>query len=135
MSSTQSKPDVNTAMNDMLHGVSEWNTSDLEIFLQQIAHLLATRKAPGLAKREAALLLKIGEGYPRELSSKYNALESKLQDGVISPAEHLELIALTDRMEELDAERLKYLLELAQLRNISLDMLLRQLGLNCTTQM
>jgi hypothetical protein len=75
----------------------------------------------------------VNTGYPRELSSKYNALESKQQDGTISPAEHLELIALTDRMEELDAQRLKYLMELAQLRNISLDMLLRQLGLNRTT--
>ncbi|MCC6724710.1 MAG: STAS/SEC14 domain-containing protein [Saprospiraceae bacterium] len=123
------QPGARAAMNEILHGVSELDTPDLENFFHQVAHLLAKRKAPSLAKREAELLLKISEGYPVELRKKYDALASKMQDKTISPDEHREILNLTDRMEALDAKRLELLLELAQLRNISLDQLLSQLGL------
>ena len=129
MTTIQAQPGASAAMNDILHGVSEWDTPDLENFFHQVAHLLAKRRAPSLAKREAELLLKINEGYPVELRKKYEALAGKMQHKTISPTEHREILTLTDRMEALDAKRLEFLLELAQLRNISLDLLLRQLGL------
>jgi hypothetical protein len=40
-----------------------------------------------------------------------------------------ELIKLTNQVEMFDAERLKHLIELAHLRDVPLDDLIRQLGI------
>ncbi|MGH9938386.1 MAG: STAS/SEC14 domain-containing protein, partial [Blastocatellia bacterium] len=53
----------------------------------------------------------------------------KRQSYTITEAELQELRQLTDQIEKSDAERLKNLIELAHLRHVPLDDLIRQLGL------
>jgi hypothetical protein len=48
----------------------------------------------------------------------------------LTPAEHQELLNLTDAIEQFDADRLQHLLELAQLRQISLPELLDRLNIS-----
>jgi hypothetical protein len=50
-------------------------------------------------------------------------------DETLTPDEQQELIELSDQIEFADAERLKHLILLAQLRNTTVDSLMDQLGL------
>ena len=66
---------------------------------------------------------------PSEVRQRYTELNDKLHDETIAPEEYQELLTLIDQIELADAERLRYLIELAQLRNISVDVLMDQLGI------
>ncbi|MDZ7364141.1 MAG: hypothetical protein ONB46_26020 [candidate division KSB1 bacterium] len=54
-------------------------------------------------------------------------MNAKLHEETIAPEEHQELLQLIDRIELADAERLQHLIELARIRNVSVDMLMNQL--------
>lgn len=84
---------------------------------------------PSHEQRELILLQKINLGLPHELWERYAALKQKRQEETLLPEEQEELIAISDRIEEANAQRMPYLIELAQLRKVSLNTLLQQLGL------
>jgi hypothetical protein len=77
---------------------------------------------------ENILLQKIAQTLPTAIQQRYNDLRAKLQAETLTTAEHQELLNLTDTIEQFDANRLQHLLELAQLRQISLPELLDSLG-------
>jgi predicted alpha/beta-fold hydrolase len=77
---------------------------------------------------ENILLQKIAQTLPTTIQQRYNDLRAKLQAETLTPTEHQELLNLTDTIEQFDADRLQHLLELAQLRQISLPELLDSLG-------
>ena len=60
---------------------------------------------------------------------RYLILAEKLENETISADEHLEFIALTEKDEELRNARLKYLIELAQLKDVGVLELMEQMGL------
>lgn len=122
--------EINIQMDEVLDGVSKLDTPELEQFFNQVSILLAQRKAPHLSPQEATLLQKINQGLPETLLQRYGKLTEKLRTETISTAEHQELNRLIDQIELADAERLQYLIELAQLRGISLDELMAQLGIS-----
>lgn len=80
-------------------------------------------------QRELVLLKKINLGIPTETWERYNDLIEKRQEELISPEELEELIEITTRIEAANAERMPYLVELAQLRQVSLETVFQQLGL------
>lgn len=80
--------------------------------------------------RESELLQQINQGLPAKLQQHYDELTAKLQAETISPTEHQMLLALIDQIELTNAERMKALIELAQLRNVSLEALMNQLGIH-----
>jgi hypothetical protein len=55
-----------------------------------------------------------------------------LHDDTITPQEHEELLVFIDRIELADAERMQHLIALAQLRGVSVDTLMEQLGIRRT---
>ena len=57
----------------------------------------------------------------------------KLYDKTIAPDEHQELLSLIDQIENADAERLRCLIELAQMRNVSVDALMDQIQIRRVT--
>jgi hypothetical protein len=75
------------------------------------------------------LLLKINQPVPADLQRRYEELIARRDERTLSPEEHQELLRLTDQVELLEAERVRHLIELAGLRKVSLDDLMRQLGL------
>ncbi len=77
---------------------------------------------------ENILLQKIAQTLPTAIQQRYNDLHAKLQAETLTTAEHQELLNLTDTIKQFDADRLQHLLELAQLRQISLPKLLDSLG-------
>ena len=84
---------------------------------------------PTVQEREAALLCKINRGVAPAVRQRYTELHAKLLDETLDDEEHNELLSLVEIIEKADADRLRYLLELAQLRSTTLDVLMDQLGI------
>lgn len=121
---------VDLGLEDILNGISELETKDLEKFMQCIGHLIARRKVAHLPERESQLLMKINKAIPATLQKRYEDLLTKNRAETITPLEHEELLKIIDKVEIKNAERLENLIELSRIRNISLDVLMRQLHLN-----
>ncbi len=130
MTTVELKPDVKYDIEEVLSGVSKLDTPALENFLQEVAHLLARRKAKMLSKRETELLTQVSEALlPTTLQKRYDSLYQKLRSEKISEAEHTELKQLSKQLEGNAAKRMRSMIELAALRKISLDELMEQLGI------
>lgn len=84
----------------------------------------------GLPAAEADLLQRINAGPTEEVWRRYHALVAKRRAETLSPAEHAELIELSDWIEEANAQRIGHLVELARLRGQSLSTLMAQLGIS-----
>jgi hypothetical protein len=121
---------VDLGLDDILTGISELDTKDLEKFMQKIGHLIARRKVAHLPERESQLLMKINKAIPATLQNRYNYLLSKNREETITPLEHQELLKVIEKVETKNAERLENLIELSRIRNMSMDALMRQLHLN-----
>ncbi|MEZ4830367.1 MAG: STAS/SEC14 domain-containing protein [Bacteroidia bacterium] len=131
MSSIEIKSALRVRLEEVLDGVSNLETPDLEKFLAEVAHLLVQRKVKTLPGREAELLLKINQRLLDEKSQDlYKNLYQKLHDESITAEEHNALMKLIQIREEKGVERMACLIELAQLRKISLKELMKQLGIH-----
>ncbi|NEQ25829.1 MAG: STAS/SEC14 domain-containing protein [Microcoleus sp. SIO2G3] len=82
-----------------------------------------------LPPSEAELISQIRQALLPDIEERYRELREKLQAEMLSVAEHQELLALTDTIEQADANRLQRLITLAQMRQVSLPDLMDQLGL------
>ncbi len=112
---------------DLLKAVAQLSSSELEQFMSLALVLRARRKAPSLPRSESELLLKINRGLPVNVQQRFDALIIKREAEILSAEEHNELLSLTQEVEALQVERLKYLSELAQLRKTSLSKLMDEL--------
>lgn len=81
-----------------------------------------------LSHAEIELLQAISHGISLNVQQRYVELHAKLLDETLSEEEHNELLSLVEIIEKADADRLKHLLELAQLRSTTLDALMDQLA-------
>lgn len=129
MSTVQIVSEVKIDLDKVLDGMAQLELTELERVAFHVNSLVARRKAPSLPRREAELLQQINDGLPATVRERYKVLHEKLLDETITPEEHQEFGALVDQIEQVDAERLQHLIELAQLRNVSLDTLMEQLGI------
>jgi hypothetical protein len=120
-------------LDEVLQGLARLGAKELEQFIDKVIALQAQRRAPNLSKDETELLQQINHGLPADVRQRYDALNAKLHDETITPQEHEELLALIDRIELADAERMQRLVALAQLRGVSVDTLMEQLGIRRTT--
>jgi len=120
-------------LDEVLHGLAQLGTQELEQFIDKILALQAQRRAPSLPKDETELIQQIHCGLPADIRQRYDALNAKLHDETITPEEHEELLRLIDRIELADAERMQRLVALAQLRGVSVDTLMEQLGIRRVT--
>ncbi|MEW5986222.1 MAG: STAS/SEC14 domain-containing protein [Chloroflexota bacterium] len=120
---TQVSPD------ELLHGVEQLSLPDLEQFVWRVLALQAQRKAPGLPHNETELLLKINRGLPAEMQRRYDELVARRKAETITPDELQELLRLVDHIEKSDVQRVKHLVELANLRGISMSQLMQELNI------
>ncbi|HEX3552938.1 MAG TPA: hypothetical protein VIA62_06885 [Thermoanaerobaculia bacterium] len=85
--------------------------------------------APRLAAKEAALLQAINRGFSSETWQRYTALKAKRQAETLTPQEQAELITLSDKIEETNVQRMENVIQLARLRQTSVDALMDDLGI------
>jgi hypothetical protein len=79
------------------------------------------------SKTEADLLWSINKGLPLKTQKRYDSLLQKRCAETLTETEYAELLDLTEQKEALQGERLKSMIELAKLRNITLSELADQL--------
>lgn len=130
MSSIRVNSQVDLGINDILRGISQLKTEELESFLVEVSQLLARRKAGSASDRESELMLIINQGLPEEKQVRYQVLNAKLRESSLSEAERAELMGLTDQLEINNAARLEAIAELASLRSVPFATLIHQLGLS-----
>jgi len=122
--------EVKVGLDEILHGIGNLETHDLEKFMTQVSNLIAQRKAPNLSKEETELLLKINKGLSKTDSEKYISLGAKLQAETITAQKQKEYSKLVEKAEIADVKRLEHLVALAGIRGVGLDELMQQLNLN-----
>lgn len=88
-----------------------------------------TSAVPSLPSAEARLLQQINQGLSADEWQRYNALITRRQAEMLRPDEQSELVALSDRLEELNTMRVQALVDLARVRRIPLQDLMRALGI------
>jgi hypothetical protein len=89
----------------------------------------ATTQPPQFSAHESRLLLTINRGLNAQQCQRITELTDKMEYASITDAEHAELMRLSQAAEKLHAARLKAMIKLAELRGISFDELLKQLGI------
>ncbi len=129
MASVQIHSEIQLDIKQLLVGVAQLETPELEQFLASVSLLLSNRKESTSLSSETDLLQSINQGLPAGTQQRYDALQSKLRSQTLTPEEHQELLSLVDVVERSEAERLQNLIELSQLRKVSLDDLLKQLDI------
>lgn len=123
------KIEAQLSKKDLLQAAQQLSSAELEQFVREILAISAQRKAPSLSHDESELLLKINRDLEREIQQRYEVLIEKRQEKTLTGKEHKELLNLTHKVEQHQATRLKYLSQLAQLRQVSLSKLVEQLGI------
>ncbi len=118
------------SLDDLLGGVAQLDAPELERFVSQVLTLRAKRIAPSLPREEAKLLEKINQGLPTDVQQRYDELTAKRKADTLTAEQHQELLALIDRIERADAERVQAMIKLAQLRNVSVMTLKTQLDIH-----
>ncbi|HUE74625.1 MAG TPA: hypothetical protein VMP01_27405 [Pirellulaceae bacterium] len=111
----------------LLDAVGKLPPDELNAFVEQVIRLRAQTIAPSLGCRESELMQLINAGLPSPEAARYQELKERRDAELLTPREHAELLELSDRIEELNADRIAALAELAQLRGVSLRQLMDQL--------
>ncbi len=117
------------SFDELLKGVAQLDVPELERFVSRVLVLRAQRLAPSLAKEESRLLEKINQGLSPAAQKRYEELTAKGRAEELTSGEHQELLERIDGIELADAERLRALAALAQLRDVSVDALMADLGI------
>jgi hypothetical protein len=116
-------------LDQLILGLAQLETSEIEACIEQVSLLLAQRKAPSLSGEETRLLKQINRTLPSEIEERHSALQEKVHEESITPTEYAELMALIPIVEQADVERLEALLALSEIRQVSLPDLMEQLGI------
>jgi hypothetical protein len=123
---------MNSSVATLFHEAERLDNRSLDAFINNILSLRVQRKTSDKQKEEAILLQKINKSLSIDQIERFRALNEKRLDNNISEQEHLELGVLIEKIEKLNVTRLKYLIALAQLSNITVRELMQQLGINTT---
>lgn len=117
------------SVTELLDNASRLETGEFDVFFREMLSLRAKRVASVLPLKESDLLQKIYLKLPAHIQQRYDSLTAKRQDETILPEEYAELMELVPLVEKHNVQRLKYIVELSQLRNLTPQELMKQLGL------
>ncbi len=124
----QIQPQLDTKA--FLVGASGMDVQDLEAFVRELNGVIFQKKTSDKDYRQRELLRGINQAVlPQEKRSQYWKLAEKMEAETLSDAEQQTFLKLVEEEETLRNERVKMMLELAQLRNISLNQLMLEMGL------
>jgi DNA repair photolyase len=101
----------------------------VEEYLRRVSATNAAQVGLHLSKAEAKLLQEINQGLPESIWRRYHELVGKRREGTLTDDEYEELKSLTDDVELAHARRMEKLADLARLRQVPLDDLMAELGL------
>ena len=120
-----------TNIKSLIGGFTNMPLQDLESFIKELNALAIRKRTADKGKTDKSLLLKINRAIlPEETMERYTFLQEKMEVENLSDSEYQELLNLVNQEEKLRNKRFQYLVELSQLRTISLTELMSRLGLN-----
>ncbi len=93
---------------------------EVEDYVNKLIEEKVAEKA-AVALEEDELLQKINQGLSATVWERFHALVAKRDNYTLTEEEYQELNAISDRIETAHAERMKYVVQLAQLRAVGLD--------------
>lgn len=114
---------------DFVHGIDCLPASELEKVFEHILALRARSKVKNLSAQESQLLQQINQPVPQPLQQRFDQLREKKHSYFLTEAEQQEYLWVIEQIEQCDAERLEYLIDLAKLRRIPLRQLMQDLGI------
>ena len=121
-----------TTVEQKIRKEADTNGLSLDIYLLRLLQQ-ATKKSQKQSHSkqflESELLKKINLDISEEEWTSYRYLIGLMRAENITPQEQGTLINLGDKIEIANAERVKYLFELAELRGISVETLMKNLGI------
>jgi hypothetical protein len=101
-----------------------------ESLLQAESLLVQLNPAIGLvdhrSNEEAPLLEIIHRRLRPQEQARLNALRQRLADETITETEHQELLAFIDPIEQMDADRVEAMIQLAKLRQVDLNTIIQE---------
>ncbi len=114
----------------LLRDADRMPVNELERFLNDINAMLLRKRTQDKALRERQLLHKINNTVlDAAQTERYHVLVEKLELSTMTDAEHAEFDLLGNKEEKLRNQRVKYMIELAQLRAVTLTEVMESLGL------
>lgn len=113
----------------LLRAMRKLSPDEVDDDLARLHRLRAAQRKRTLPEREAALLAAINRTPPAPARAAYRRLEARRRAETLTPAEHRELLRLSDEWEFLNAERARSLAVLAALRRTTVPELMAALGL------
>ena len=111
---------------ELLEGAKQLDISELEQFAQRVLSLQAQRQNGSLNK-EDTLIKQIKQGFPVSFQKRYRYLNARRRAEKLTPDELHELQTMIEEMEALSVKRLEALSQLAKMRGMSLDAVMRDL--------
>ena len=115
--------------NQIMSAVQAMPLDELEKLVGDVLAVRAERIAPHITGEESKLLRKIQKTLPKEILQRMKALQVLRDSEKLSQNGYAELAVLIEKLEILHAERLKAVSDLAELRGITLQTVILQIGL------
>ena len=113
--------------NDINQTLASLNLLELDSVIKRVIGLRKQKLSTVLSNTETKLFRKINIVPPKEIQKRYNHLLTKRKKETLTEIEYEELLELTTYMENLNVQRLKHLLDLSKIRNVTLDEIIMQL--------
>lgn len=121
------KPELEEKLNEI--AVQEGKQVD-NVIVELLEGQLLPEPVIDPKKRELELLQKISTGISTETWEKYYQLVEKRDAETLTEAEYNKLLEMVNHIELANAERIKHLVELAKIRQTSLEDLMEELGIS-----
>lgn len=119
---------------NLLYNASQMPLTELEAFVRQLNAVITRKRRTDKNLQDTLLLDKINRTVLAiSKRERYQTLIYKLEMETISETEHAELLELVEQEEKIRVKRIKYLIELAQLRNVTVPQLMKTLELTKPT--
>lgn len=114
-------------VDDFVEVAEHLSAAELKQLARRLLHIQACRKAPNLSQREAELIEGITQSGTFAQQARYHDLNMQLERRSLTQDEQNELHQLIAQSEAQTVQRLSLLVELAQLRRVSLFTVMKQL--------
>ena len=121
--------DLSPEFESRLREVAQAEGSDVLTFVREATEARLRQYDPARLLTESELLARINKGFSETFWNRYRKLVALRRAETLSRKEQRELIGMSDQLEAWRVERLQYLTKLAQLRQTTVDALMKQLGL------
>ncbi len=104
--------------------------ADLEELVDEVLTIQAERRAPHLSGEESKLVKTIQRRLSETKQTRLRELQTLRDEDKLSADGYAELAAIVDELEQIHADRMNALLELANLRGTTVAEQMNQIGIN-----